>query len=255
MSPGDHEPRYSENEFALILRLASEDRGGPDFPPPRTGLTLSEIQGIAGEVGIDPGRVARAAALLPFEGERALMRLVGGRPRYRMERVIPAAVPTGELGRVIDRARRVLDAQGETREVLGGLEWRGSAGSTSVAVSIVPREGETTLQASLDRTESMTGIYAGVGLSATVAVAVTLGRLVFGETGLGIAAAFLSSFPPGIVLARTLWKRSSDKWRARFVRLMDALASEAEAAAARASEEARDDLGPAPRSESSGGAP
>jgi hypothetical protein len=233
MSPGEHERRYSEAGFAVILRLASQGPGGPDLPPPRTGLTLSQIQEIAGEVGIDPRRVARAAALLPFEGEPTLIRLVGGRARYRLERVIPAAVPVGELGRVVDRARGLLGTQGESREVLGGVEWAGSEGSASVSVSIMPQGRETALQASLDRTGSMTGIYAGVGLSATVALAVTLGRAVFGETGPGIAAAFLSSLPPGMLLARTLWKRSTEKWRSRFVHLMDTLAEEAETVAER----------------------
>ena len=53
-----------------------------------------------------------------------------------------------------------MDTQGEAREVLGALEWKGSTGTATVTVSIVPGEGETTLEASTDRTESLAGLYA-----------------------------------------------------------------------------------------------
>ena len=56
--------RYSDEEFALILRRASEISEVGDARP-GGGLSLSEIQQIAGEAGIDPTAVARAAAGLP----------------------------------------------------------------------------------------------------------------------------------------------------------------------------------------------
>ena len=72
MSPPDDERRYSDEEFALILRRAVEIEGrptpepeAPTLPlPPSDGLTLTEIQEIAGEAGIDPAAVAEAASAL-----------------------------------------------------------------------------------------------------------------------------------------------------------------------------------------------
>ena len=90
---------------------------------PRSGLTLSEIQEIASEVGIDPRQVARAAALIPVEESSPLMRLVGGEPRYRMGDTVLGSIPTKDLGRIIEIARQTASIPGETREVLGGLEW------------------------------------------------------------------------------------------------------------------------------------
>jgi hypothetical protein len=237
MSPSDEERRYSDREFALILRMASKVPAGPDPAPPQRGLTLPEIREIAMEVGIDPEGVSRAALLLTSVGDAGASRLIGGHPRHRMEHTIAGRVPPEAMNRVIEVARRGLDTQGETREVLGALEWKGSTGTATITVSIVPGEGETTLQASTDRTESLTAIYAGVGLSVTVVIAVTMGKLVFGETGPGIAAAFLSGFPPGLLLARTLWKRSTKKWRERLLHLMDAMAREAEVVVGRSGEE------------------
>ena len=184
---------------------------------------------IAAEVGIDPGRVSRAAAILPTLQEPGLTRLIGGRPRHRLEHTVRGTVPEKDLARIIEVARRTLGVQGETREVLGSVEWNGSTSSTRVSVSVSPREGETTLQASTDRTESLVGIYVGAGLGVLGVVSVTMGKLVFGETDAGILSAFLSGIPPAFLFCRALWKRSTRKWRERLVELMGAMAKEAEA--------------------------
>lgn len=230
MSPNDNERRYSDEEFALILRTAAEVETGPEVAPPRTGLTLAEIKEIAAEVGIDPNRVAKAAALLPSSVEDGLSRLIGGHPRHRLEHTVPVEVSSSELGRLLDLARREMDTQGETREVLGGLEWQGGTSTTSVRVAITPREGETVLQASTDRTEAMAGILAGVTLPVGGVIAVTLGKLVFGETDAGILAALVSGLAPAFLFARSVWKRSTRRWRERLFQLMDAMAREVEAA-------------------------
>jgi hypothetical protein len=239
--------RYSDREFALILRTASETPEGPDPAPPRAGLTLSEIQEIAAEVGIDPQRVSRAAALLPRTTETTFVRLMGGHPRQRLEHTIPGTVPPEGMRRVVDVARRTLEAQGETREVLGALEWKGGSSVATVTVSIAPGEERTTLQASTDRTESAAGIYAGMGFPLAVVIAAALGKLVFGETGVGVAAAFFSALPPSLLLTRTLWKRSTKKWRERLSDLMDRMTKEAEAALDRRSPESG--AGPRPNPE------
>ena len=233
MSPKNNERRYTREEFALVLRLASDlEEGGEgtsDQPSPLGGLTLSQMREIAAEVGIDPAKVSRAAGILPSKKESGLIRLLGGWPRNRLEHTVPGRVPEKDLGRIIEVARRTLGVQGETREVLGSVEWNGSTSSTRVSVSASPREGETTLQASTDRTDSLMGIYAGAGLGVLGVVSVTMGKLVFGETDAGILAAFLSGIPPAFLFCRALWKRSTRKWRERLVALMDAMAREAEA--------------------------
>ena len=233
MPPANDERRYSDEEFAVILRTASEVPGGliPALPPqPQDGLTLSQIQEIASEVGIDPGRVSRAAALLPSGDASALMSFLGGQPRHRLEATVPASVPTAALGRIVEVARNATGTQGEAREVLGGLEWKGSTATATFGASITPHEDHTTLHAWTDRTESMAGIYAGAGFGVLGVVALTMGKLVFGETDAGIVAALLSGIPPAFLFARTLWKRSTKKYKLRLIHLMDAMAKEAEGA-------------------------
>lgn len=228
MSPSDDERRFTEEEFALILRVASESSVETGAAEPREGLTLAEIRSIATEAGIDPDKVSRAAAYLSSATETTASRLIGGATRHRLEHSVPGTVPPTELGRVIDVARRDLGTQGESREVMGGLEWKGGTSTSSIAVSITPRDGETVLQLSADRTETLAGVYAGVGIPVAGVIAATLGKLVFGESHAGIAAAILSGFVPSLIVARGLWKRSTKKWRSRLLALLHAMAREAE---------------------------
>jgi hypothetical protein len=236
MADPNDERRYSDEEFALILRTASEVTAGPDPAPAREGLTLSEIQEIAADVGIDPGRVSKAAVLLPAHGDAATLRLLGGPPRLRLEHTVPGVVPPERLGRIIDVVRRALDTQGETREVFGALEWKGSTAVTAAAVSVTPREGETVLQASVNRIEGMMGTLMGIGMGGAFVFSL-LGVALLGESGVGIAAGVLTGMSGGFLFARTLWKRSTRKWRGRLLQLMDAMAREAEVAVGPSGEE------------------
>jgi hypothetical protein len=226
------ERRYTEEEFTEILRAASEFSEGPKStrsPLARqSGLTLSEIQDIAAEVGIEPSRVTRAAALLPEEEPSALLKLVGGSPRYRMESTVPGSIPALELGRVMEIARQAAGTPGETREVLGGLEWTGSTGTTGYGVSVKPVGGRTQLQVWTDHSEMMAGIYGGVGMGTLGVVALTLAKLVFGESDAGIVASLLSGIPPAFLFARTVWTRSAAKYRERLHGLLEAMREEAE---------------------------
>jgi hypothetical protein len=58
------EKRFTDREIGLILRRAVElEEGSPSSGlPSARGLTLSELQEIAKEAGIDPGMVGRAVA-------------------------------------------------------------------------------------------------------------------------------------------------------------------------------------------------
>ncbi|MBT8396794.1 MAG: hypothetical protein HKO65_03050 [Gemmatimonadetes bacterium] len=231
MPRNQDERRYSDEEFAVILRTASETPEAlpPTLPPDsQDGLTLSEITEIAQEVGIDPEKVSRAAALLPPSETSALTKLIGGGPRYRMECTAQGAVPTEELRRVVEVARTTTGIQGETREVLGGVEWTGSTGTTGYGVSVTPRGDETHLQASANHTEVMAGIYGGVGMGVMGAISLTLAKLVFGESDAGIIASILSGAPAGFLVARTVWTRSAKRYRRRLLHLLDLMRREAE---------------------------
>lgn len=226
--------RYSDEEFAVILRTASE---APDASPPtlspasKDGLTLSQIKEIAKEVGIDPDKVARAAALLPPVQPTALEKLLGEGPRFRVDDQIEGVVPKTDFGRVIQVARATAGVPGETREVLGGVEWTGSTGTTGYGVSVTPTAGQTHIQVWVNHTETMAGIYGGVGMGVMGVTALTLAKLVFGESDAGIIASILTGLPSGFIVARTVWKGVVKKYRHRLHRMLDTISREAEDAA------------------------
>jgi hypothetical protein len=232
MPKPDDERRYSEEEFALVLQMASEQTDAPGeegtqvLAPVREGLTLAQIREIASEVGIDPDRVSQAASLLPQVRESGLTRLVGGHPVTSLETVVEGEASESDLRRIAEAVRREVGVTGKAQEVLGGLEWRGDMTTTMVSVSATPRDGSTVLQASADSTGALLAIIAAAGLPTLGAVAITLVKLVYGETDAGIVLGLISGLPPAALISRLFWKRTTRAWRGRLVKLMDAMRDE-----------------------------
>ena len=80
----DDERVYSDEEFALILRKATElaSRAEPRTHS-STGLTLTEMKAASAQVGLDPALVERAARLLAATPTSSpLERLIGGPLRH-----------------------------------------------------------------------------------------------------------------------------------------------------------------------------
>jgi hypothetical protein len=234
MPISDDKRRYSEEEFALVLRMASEEPDTPkdeerrELTPAREGLTLAQIREIASEVGIDPDRVSRAAGLLPQKSDSGLARLLGGHPVAALERVVEGEASEADLRRIADAVRREVGVTGKAQEVLGALEWTGSnsTATTIVSASATPRDGSTVLQASCDSSGALLAITAAAGLPTLGVVALTLVKLVFGETDAGIVMGLLSGLPPAVLVSRILWKRTTQAWRGRLVKIMDAMSEE-----------------------------
>jgi len=145
--------RYSEEEFALILRKASEIQEAPGEGAGRLsgqGLTLEEIQSIAGEAGIDPQAVSRAAALLgskEWEEKKGLAdAILGGPGTYHLDFEVQGRLPQEDYGRLLELIRRTLEHQGEASEVLGGVEWKTVGELSAINVNISPRGESTSIQ-------------------------------------------------------------------------------------------------------------
>ena len=233
MSRAHEERRYTDQEFALVLRKATELR--TDFPVARregVGLTLGEMQQIAAEAGIDPDLVARAAALLPAHRPSVAAWIFGGPDKYRMVRSVPGTIPAEELARFVETIRDVLQQQGEATQVLGGLEWKTTTDPTRVSVNVNPRPEETRLEVSVDRAGSGLLSYLGPLAAfavATAALAVGLGV----ESAAGILTAILSGLGAAFFAGRTIFSAGTRKWNETVPTLMDALAGTAEKVAQR----------------------
>ena len=137
--------RYSEDEFALILRKASEIQlsdGGPPGGGTTGGLTLDEIRSIATEAGIDPEAVTRAASIMGAlewdENASLVSAIFGGPSKFHLDCEIPGRLPPEEMGRILEHIRRAAEHQGEASEVLGGVEWKTVGDLSAINVNISP---------------------------------------------------------------------------------------------------------------------
>ena len=161
--------RYTEEEFALILRRASEISTAADTSP--GGLSLPEMQQIAKEAGIDPAAVAKAAHSLPEPSRQTLAIIFGGPMKYRLERTVLGKASEEDLGRILQAIRRTAEHQGRTKHILGSVEWRTSdqeAGTSKVFVNVTSHDEGTTIEVIGDRQEAGFLAYMLSGIAAVM---------------------------------------------------------------------------------------
>ena len=147
------ELRYTEEQFAEILRRATEmqsalpARSGAAASDASTGLSLTEIRTIAGEVGIDPEYVTRAAAMIGPDAQP---------DRARGDRWVLSSSSAGSLSdsdriRVVRAIRDAAEAHGIADTGGSGVEWRdGSGDATRLHVSVEPLDGRNEVRVSVN---------------------------------------------------------------------------------------------------------
>ena len=239
MSEAEDKRRYSDEEFALILRRAVEIEGRPT-PDPETptlplptsdGLTLTEIQEIAGEAGIDPGAVAEAASALSLEKPSTLAIFLGSPPKMQVERFVPGHPSAEQMSVMIDQAREILERDGDANEVLGGLEWRfQESGESSTFIQVAPRGDGTRIRISVNRAgQAFLSYWVPMTASAVIA-GITLGAIEPSTLG-GFLFGFGGALAAGYGIGRTIWRYSTRGWNDRLQRLLTAMIRTAEEAA------------------------
>jgi len=218
--------RYTEKEFALILRRASELQARPtELPSGEQGLTLPEIAAIAREVGIDPALVERAALELGRPSARGLARLMGGEARSRIEESVPGTLTEDDYQRVVDAVRRTTGLQGQAREELGSLEWRGGSDVSRLFVTVTPGADSTTVVLSADRSDAKGVTWVLLGVASLLAAGIT-GAVVEPSTFAGGAGIIAGMLGLGAVTARTIWSSSTRRFRTRMEEVLAAVRRE-----------------------------
>jgi hypothetical protein len=229
--------RYSEDEFALILRKASEIQAGSGTQPSSSnvsGFTLEEIQSIASEAGIDPEAVTRAASVLgalEWEERGGLAAAIfGGSSKFHLDCEVQGRIPPEEMGRILEEIRRAAEHQGEASEVLGGVEWKTVGELSAINVNISPRGGRTSVQVVGDRGPAggVTFIFPMAGSAILVGA---LGAGLEPTSVAGIVSLVVGTLGAGFLTARTIWAAGNRKFRRRLARLMDAVSRSVEATA------------------------
>jgi hypothetical protein len=254
------ERRFSDEEFALIIRAAQELQerseaaagagsgadggttpGGALRPAGRPeGMSLDEIEAVATEVGVDIASVRRAAAMLT--ADRPVVRsnrLLGGPTTFTYRSTLPGRVDPSDLLRVADTIRHATGHSGETKEILNSLEWTTSAGeSTRISVSVIPARDETVVSVVADRQTSALLCYIFSTMPwviAAVAIGDTVDPGIVG--GLAIMGGGLTG---GYVTARTIWTAATRSFMKKMRRLTTGLMGETSALTKTAESSAED---------------
>jgi len=128
--------RYTEQEVRKILELATSDRGVSAPASPASGLTLTEIQSIGAEVGIDSALVARAAAALDDHPDIQTREVLGVPFATGMALALPRALTEEEWDQLVAELRSTFRATGRVRSEGSYKEWRN--GNLHAAVERAP---------------------------------------------------------------------------------------------------------------------
>jgi hypothetical protein len=126
--------RFDEDEVREIFSLATTgDAHDRSMPGESGGLTLDDLQRIGQEAGIEPARIAQAAAKLDARGTVAPVRRSFGLP-VGVSRVVdlPRAPTDREWERLVAEFRSTFGAQGRTTTTGGLRDW--SQGNLHISV-------------------------------------------------------------------------------------------------------------------------
>ncbi len=217
--------RFSEDQFALILRKAAELQERDPRSPVSRGMTFQDIEQIAAEAGIDPRYVRDAVSLLDARQPGLAAALLGGPVRQRYESTVDGSIPPEDLNKLLDVIRQVTGKPGEVKHVLNDLEWSSGSGATSVHVNVANRDGRTSVQVFGDRMELALVQYIVLGLAGVLTSVGVVGAM---GTPLGLDLALVGA---GVAATwggiRALWKVTSRKGRRQLEELVGRLSDEA----------------------------
>ncbi len=193
MDPDDSPRRFTSHEMRRILEAATQPEEAAASPPSDVeSFTLAEIQEIAEEVGIDPGRIRRASRALAHEVPLEPSVSLG---TYQAERRFQRLLSADEMRFVAEEANRFFGVEGRIRQTHGYLEWHSA--EARAFIGLVNESGSTRVRAIFDRAPrfflggsaiaafgglATLGLVSGVGgvvgaVCATVVVALTAGAL------------------------------------------------------------------------------
>lgn len=217
--------RFDEKEFAVILRKAAELQAGDAAHLPRTGMTLSEIETIAAEAGIDAKYLRQAARNLSVHTPTSWQKITGPPASIHTQRTVAGEYDADALATLVDAAQAELGRAGTARDVLGGLEWTTKDSFGPVNVTARPRGGETRIQVSTDRKETAAVLLSLLPITGLLAGGIAASVLAPGSEVVGAATGVVA----GVSAARLAWQSVVNRWRKRVDIILDRVVVAAEA--------------------------
>jgi len=198
--------RYSDEEVRLLLNRAAElETQGPGLPARVEGSTLSDIESIASEAGINPALVRQAAREME-SGSTALTAppplsggFLGAPTVYELEHTVRGEASQIALERLVPVLQRAADGLGQPSLMSKTLTWisQDQSKTRTLQVSVSVGRGETRISLEERYGNLAGGLFGGIMGGGGTGIGLGVG---FG-VGLGAlgSAAFAALFPIGIM--------------------------------------------------------
>lgn len=237
-----NERRFNDEEVALIIKRAAELQQTEQVEQePSSALSLSEVEQIATEAGIDPRLIRRAAQGLdqPSLTNRPSPWL-GAPTRIVFERVIDGEISNDEFEPLVNEVRRTLGDNGLPSVLGRTLAWNSTpvaglrhARGRQIDVSVTTRGGVTTIRVEEELRNLATRLFAGLvagGGGGTSGITMGIGMGILHSAPLAglLWVAVVGGF---YTLARTIFRYHAEKRERQLRDLADRLAEQVSAVA------------------------
>jgi hypothetical protein len=223
----DDQRVYTDEEFALILRKATELASHAESPgASSTGLTLTEMKSAAAQVGLDPALVERAARMLAVTANATpLERLIGGPLRHHHEVRFPVTLDEKRAALLLSATRISAGLAGHTdvgHSGSMGMTWHDGGELEALSVTARPEENCTAVSVALDRRGTLAIVAFGSGMAIFFALLFAGAALYPEAPALGYGGA-IAGIGGALAVARSYWASSTRKVRERISVVMDTI--------------------------------
>lgn len=243
------ERKFNDEEVALIIKRAAElQQTEQTEQDTGSALTLTEVEQIAREAGIDPQLIRRAAVGLDQpEHTNRPSPWIGAPTRIVFERVVDGEIPVEEFEPLIAEIRRTFGDNG-LPSVLGkslawssGIRGRRRSSGRHIDVSVVTRGGITTIRVEEELRNLAGALFGGIvggGGGGTTGITMAIGMGVFHSAP--VAGLLWVTVAGGMyTLARTIFGRMAWGRERELSGLIDRLEEEVQAAVAKPAPQAK----------------
>jgi len=226
--------RYNETDTDAILRRAAELSAGSEERSAKRGLTIEEMEALAGEAGLDPELVRRAAREVAIKRTQRAAPLAGAPTRILLEKEIPGEISEEVWESMVGEMQGLFGAVGFASRVGRTRSWslaptsvRGPQ-SRLVSLSATTQQGKTVLRMDESLSQLAGALFGGIvggGGGGTTGIWMGIGMGVLHSPIAALSMVVLSVLST-YTLARTLFART---YRKRADELNDLLNRVAEA--------------------------
>lgn len=195
--------KFNDEEVALIIKRAAElQQTELIAQDPSNALSLSEVEEIAKEAGIDPALIRRAASTLdkPSESTRPSA-WVGAPTRLVFERVVDGEIPVDAYEPIVNEIRRTFGDNGVPSVLGRTLAWtststggRRHSRGRQIDVSVMSRGGVTTIRVEEELRNTAGALFGGLvggGTGGTSGLSMGIGLGAFHSPALAVAMLFV----------------------------------------------------------------